>query len=81
MTENDYIAEYIKEKHESLLGVDFAVWKVFRIAANLVRQIVDIAKQIPADQMEAFMEATKAAGNPETDEDEEIEEDDEETQE
>ena len=23
MTENDYIAEYIKEKHASLLGFDF----------------------------------------------------------
>ena len=28
MTDNDYIAEYVKEKHNGLLGFDFAVWKM-----------------------------------------------------
>ena len=27
-SENDYIAEYIKEKHPSLLGADYAFWKI-----------------------------------------------------
>lgn len=30
MTDNDYIAEYVKEKHNGLLGFDFAVWKMAR---------------------------------------------------
>lgn len=30
MTENDYIAEYIKEKFPQLLGVDFGFWKISR---------------------------------------------------
>ena len=30
MSENDYIAEYVKEKYPSLLGFDFALWKFGR---------------------------------------------------
>lgn len=40
MTENDYIAEYIKEEYPNLLGVDFALWKMGRIAVDIGRKIV-----------------------------------------
>lgn len=41
MTENDYIAEYIKEKYPTLLGLDFAKWKVGKIAVDVGRKIVE----------------------------------------
>lgn len=42
MTENDYIAEYIKERYPTLLGLDFAMWKVGKIAVNAGRKIVEV---------------------------------------
>ena len=43
-SENDYIAEYIKEKHPSLLGADYALWKIGKIAANFVVQFAEEIK-------------------------------------
>ena len=39
MTENDYIAEYIKEHHSDLLGFEFSLWKVGRMSAEAVNKI------------------------------------------
>lgn len=41
MTENDYIAEYIKEKYSNLLGFDFAVWKACKILSKGVSEFVE----------------------------------------
>lgn len=41
MTENDYIAEYIKEKHPALLGFDFAMWKFGR---RLAESLIEFSK-------------------------------------
>ncbi len=46
MTENDYIAEYIKEKYPTLLGLDFAMWKVGRIAVDASRKIVEVFNNV-----------------------------------
>lgn len=45
-TENDYIAEYIKEKHPSLLGADYALWKIGKAAANFAVQFAEAIKSI-----------------------------------
>ena len=42
MTENDYIAEYIKEKYPTLLGFDFTLWKMGKIPVNGGRKIVEV---------------------------------------
>ena len=34
MTENDYIAEYIKQKYPTLLGFDYALWKMIKVITN-----------------------------------------------
>lgn len=41
MTENDYIAEYIKEKYPTLLGADFAKWKIGKIVLVAGRRIAE----------------------------------------
>lgn len=46
MTQNDYIAEYIKEKHPSLLGTDFAIWKLGRVCVETTQNIIDTFKHI-----------------------------------
>lgn len=34
MTTNDYIAEYVVEKHPNILGIEFGLWKVVREFKN-----------------------------------------------
>ena len=46
MSENDYIAEYIREKYPSLLGADFVIWKIGKIGADFVVQFADAIKNI-----------------------------------
>lgn len=41
-SENDYIAEYVREKHPSILGADYALWKI----GKFVVQFVDVIKNI-----------------------------------
>lgn len=37
MTENDYIAEYVKERHKDILGLDFAIWKTIRAFSEVIK--------------------------------------------
>ena len=45
-SENDYIAEYVREKHPSILGADYALWKIRKIGADFIVQFVDVIKNI-----------------------------------
>jgi glutathione S-transferase len=54
MTENDYIAEYIKEKYPRLLGVDFAFWKMIRLIGSAVKDIAKIFSEATPEEIEEF---------------------------
>ena len=54
MTENDYIAEYIKEKYPRLLGVDFAFWKMIRLIGSAVKDIAKIFSEPTPEEIEEF---------------------------
>ena len=41
MTDNDYIAEYVKEKHSNLLGLDFVMWVYERKLKETGRAIIE----------------------------------------
>lgn len=58
MTQNDYIAEYIKERHPSLLGTDFAIWKLGRVCAEASKNIIDTFRLI--DWSEITQNLTKS---------------------
>lgn len=45
MTNNDYIAEYVKEKHSGLLGFDFGMWRIARAIKELAKGIQEFVKQ------------------------------------
>lgn len=47
MSENDYIAEYIKEKYPMLLGIEFGLWK-------FAKQITEAAKNHRPDIQRAI---------------------------
>lgn len=49
MTENDYIAEYVKERHPGILGFDFAMW---RLGRKIVEIGEDIAAMFSSDEQE-----------------------------
>ena len=42
MTSNDYIAEYVKERHKSILGIEFAFWKVSRVCREFAKSLNDV---------------------------------------
>ena len=39
MTENDYIAEYIREKYPKLLGMDYTCWKIARSISVAITRV------------------------------------------
>ena len=58
MSENDYIAEYTKEKYPRLLGVDFAFWKIGRAVQTMAQDIIEVFKNMtPEEREEALREA------------------------
>lgn len=58
MSENDYIAEYIKEKYPRLLGVEFAIWKCGRAIQTMAQDIIEVFKNMtPEEREEALREA------------------------
>lgn len=42
MTENDYIAEYIKERYPQLLGLDYALWRASKVVREYAQRLVSI---------------------------------------
>ena len=47
MTDNDYIAEYVKERCPELLNtVDYSLWKLGKAASEAVQTVVDSIKAI-----------------------------------
>ena len=74
MTENDYIAEYIKERHSDLLGFEYAWWKVNRAASELAQRLASGFKKIDwskvvvtKETMETKAESEEAADDKEAD--------------
>ena len=65
MTDNDYIAEYVREKHPGILGVDFAIWKAGKVAAEGLRNIVKTLSGISYEEIKDYMEDYQAAGDEE----------------
>lgn len=50
MRENDYIAEYIKEKYPELLGMDYVIWKMVRLMRDAIGKVVDAFSSIDWQQ-------------------------------
>lgn len=47
MTENDYIAEYVKEKRPEIIETpSFLIWKIGKTVSNMVNDIIDTFRNI-----------------------------------
>lgn len=46
MTENDYIAEYVKERHPGILGFDYAMWKAGRMMIKIGQDLGEVLRSI-----------------------------------
>lgn len=54
MTENDYIAEYIREKYPRLLGIDFTIWKTRRALECGIMKVSLTVEQIAESLTDVF---------------------------
>lgn len=67
MTENDYIAEYIKERHRELLGFEYVMWRANRVAREYVQRVasifenVDLSKIVTARETEETKAESEAS--------------------
>lgn len=50
MTENDYIAEYVRERHPGILSIDYAAWRLARAVFEFgIRMRAVISRMSPED--------------------------------
>ena len=69
MSENDYIAEYIKEKRPEIISsFDFFIWKTAKMIAGTVKSIVDVFSGIDLSSVDlsALQQATEDEDEEET---------------
>lgn len=59
MSENDYVAEYVKEKYPKLLGMDYTVWKMGRLLRDSLGKIADTFSAIDWRQASEYIEKHK----------------------
>ena len=51
MSENDYIAEYVKVKYPNILGVEFAIWKMQKQMVNAVKPLCDFLGSLSKEEL------------------------------
>ena len=56
MTENDYIAEYVKERHPGILTFDYAVWKLARAISEFGISMREAISRISPEDLKRMME-------------------------
>ena len=56
MTENDYIAEYVREEHPGILGFDYAVWRLARAISEFGISMREAISRISAKDLNRMME-------------------------
>ena len=55
MTENDYIAEYVREEHPGILGFDYAVWRLARAISEFGISMREAISRISAKDLKRMM--------------------------
>lgn len=60
MNENDYIAEYVREKHPSVLGLDYTIWKFKRSMIQAATEMTKIFKQISPEELRKALQESEA---------------------
>ena len=61
MSENDYIAEYVKEKHPGLLGADYAIWRLGRMIGEFGNTLRETIRNTPPEEIRRIMQESEVA--------------------
>lgn len=56
MTENDYIAEYVKERHPGILSLDYAAWRLARAISEFGVHVREVISRMPAEDLQRMVE-------------------------
>lgn len=56
MTENDYIAEYVREEHPGILGFDYAIWRLTRAVSEFGISMKEAISRISAEDLQRMTE-------------------------
>lgn len=61
MTETDYIAEYVKERHPGILGLNYAAWRLARAVSVFGIAMREIISRISSEDMQRYIEESEGA--------------------
>ena len=56
MTENDYIAEYVKERHPGILSIDYATWRLARAVSEFGVHMREAISRLSAEELQRIVE-------------------------
>ena len=56
MTENDYIAEYVRERHPGILSIDYAAWRLARAVSEFGIHMREAISRISPEDMQRMVE-------------------------
>ena len=59
MNENDYIAEYVREKYPQIIGLDFVFWKFKRLMIQAASDFINVFRQIPPEEIRKAMQESE----------------------
>lgn len=52
MSENDYIAEYVREHYPAILGMDYCFWKLGKKLINIANNFCEMFKKQSPEELE-----------------------------
>lgn len=56
MTENDYIAEYVKKRHPGILGLDYAAWRLARAVSDFGIHVREAISRMSPEELQRMAE-------------------------
>ena len=56
MTENDYIAEYVRERHPGILSIDYAAWRLARAIREFGVSMREVISRMPSGDLQSMAE-------------------------
>ena len=59
MTENDYIAEYVKERHPGILSIDYAAWRLARAVSEFGIHMREAISRMSPEDMQRYIEESE----------------------
>lgn len=60
MTNNDYIAEYVKEKYPNILGIDFVLWKTGKSIIKMGNCIAEALNNVNKEDLKKYLDEQKS---------------------